>query len=49
MKSTLLYAVYIIQNAELDDSQVGIKIAKRIVSNLRYADDTILMAESGDE
>ena len=49
MQSTLLYAEHIIQNAELDDSQVGINTAKRIVSNLRYADDTILMAESGDE
>ena len=34
------------QNAWLDDSQAGIKIARRNISNLRYADDTTLMAES---
>ena len=44
-----LYAEYIIQNAGLDDSQAGIKIAGRNVSNLRYADDTTLMAESKEE
>ena len=33
-------------NAELDDSQAGIKIARRNINNFRYADDTILMAES---
>ena len=44
-----LYAEYIIQNAGLDDSQVGIKIARRSISNLRYADDTNLMAESEEE
>ena len=37
------------QNARLDDSQTGIKIARRNVNNLRYADDTILMAESKEE
>ena len=36
-------------NAGLDDSQAGIKIAKRIINNLRYADDTTLMAESKEE
>ena len=41
-----LYAVYIMRNAGLDKAQAGIKIAKRNVSNFRYADDTILMAES---
>jgi len=41
-----LYAEYIIQNDELDDSQAGIKIAGRNINNLRYADDTALMAES---
>ena len=41
-----LYAEYIIQNDELDDSQAGIKIAGRNINNLRYADDTTLMAES---
>jgi len=37
------------QNAELDDSQVGIKMIKKNTSNLRYADDTILKAESEEE
>ena len=37
---------YIMQNAELDESQTGIKIARRNIYNLRYADDTTLMAES---
>ena len=41
-----LYAEYIMQNAGLDESQAGIKIARRNINNLRYADDTILMAES---
>ena len=36
-------------NAGLDDSQAGIKIARRNINNLRYADDTILMAESEEE
>ena len=44
-----LYAEYIMRNAGLDEAQAGIKIARRIISNLRYADDTILMAESEDE
>ena len=44
-----LYAEYIIQNAGLDESQAGIKIARRNFNNLRYADDTILMAESEEE
>ena len=37
------------QNARLDEAQAGIKIAKRNINNLRYADDTILMAESEEE
>ena len=37
------------RNAELDEAQAGIKIARRNVSNLRYADDTILMAENEEE
>ena len=37
------------QNARLDEIQAGIKIAKRNINNLRYADDTTLMAESEDE
>ena len=41
-----LYAEYIIRNAGLDEAQAGIKIARRNISNLRYADDTTLMAES---
>ena len=44
-----LYAGYIIRNAELDEAQAGIKIARRNINNLRYADDTILMAESEEE
>ena len=44
-----LYAQYIIQNAELDEAQAGIKIARRNINNLRYADDAILMAESEEE
>ena len=40
------YAEYIMRNAELDETQAGIKIAGRNINNLRYADDTILMAES---
>ena len=41
-----LYAEYIMQNAGLDEVQTGIKIARRNINNLRYADDTTLMAES---
>ena len=41
-----LYAEYIMRNAELDEAQAGIKIAGRNISNLRYADNTTLMAES---
>ena len=37
------------RNAGLDEAQAGIKIARRNISNLRYADDTILMAESEEE
>ena len=37
------------QNARLDEAQAGIKIARRNISNLRYTDDTILMAESEEE
>ena len=43
-----LYAEYIMQNAKLDEAQAGIKISRRIINNLRYADDTTLMAE-GEE
>ena len=41
-----LYEEYIIRNAGLDEAQAGIKIAGRNINNLRYADDTTLMAES---
>ena len=40
-----LYAEYIMRNAELEEAQAGIKIARRNIKNLRYADDTTLMAE----
>ena len=43
------YAEYIIRNAGLDEAQAGIKIAGRNSNNLRYADDTTLMAESEEE
>ena len=41
-----LYAEYIMQNARLNEAQVGVKIARRNINNLRYSDDTTLMAES---
>ena len=41
-----LYAEYIMQNARLDEAQAAIKITRRNIRNLRYADDTTLMAES---
>ena len=44
-----LYAEYIMRNARLDEAQAGIKIARRNINNLRYADDTTLMAESEEE
>ena len=44
-----LYAEYIIRTAGLDETQAKIKIAGRNINNLRYADDTTLMAESKDE
>ena len=44
-----LYADYIMQNSGLHEAQAGIKIAKRNINNLRYADDTTLMAESKEE
>ena len=43
------YAKYIMWNAQLDATQAGVKIAGRNISNLRYADDTTLMAESEEE
>ena len=44
-----LNAEYIMQNARLDEAQAGIKIAWRNINNLRYADDTALMAETEEE
>ena len=44
-----LYAEYIMRNAGLEEAQGGIKIAERNINNLRYADDTTLMAESEEE
>ena len=44
-----LYAEYILRNAGLEETQAGIKIAGRNTNNLRYADDTTLMAESEEE
>ena len=44
-----LYAEYIMSNAGLDEAQAGIKIAGRNINNLRYADDTTLVAESKEE
>ena len=43
------YAEYIMRNAGLEEAQVGIKIARRNINNLRYADDTTLMAEGEEE
>ena len=43
------YAEYIMRNAGLDEAQAGIKIARRNINNLRYADDTTLMAESQEK
>ena len=44
-----LYAEYIMRNARLDEAQAEIKIAQRNINNLRYADDTTLMAETREE
>ena len=44
-----LFAEYIVRNAGLEEAQAGIKIAGRDINNLRYADDTTLMAESEEE
>ena len=43
------YAEYIMQNARLDEAQAGIRISRRNINNLRYSDDTTLMAESKEE
>ena len=45
----LPYAEYIMRNTGLEEAQAGIKITMRNINNLRYADDTILMAESEEE
>ena len=44
-----LYTEYIMQNARLDEAQAGIKIEGRNINNLRYADDTTLVAENKEE
>ena len=44
-----LYAKYIMRNARLNEAQAGIKIAERKINNLRYTDDTTLMAENEEE
>ena len=44
-----LYTEYIIGNARLDEAQAGIKIARRNINNLRYADDTTIMGESEED
>ena len=44
-----LYVEYIMRNPGLDETQAGIKIARRNINNLRYADDTTLMTESKEE
>ena len=44
-----LYAEYVMQNDKLDEAQAGIKIVRRNINNLRYADDTTLMPESEEE
>ena len=49
MSPYLIYVEYIMQNARLDEAQAGIKIAGRNIKNLRYADETTLMAESKEE
>ena len=44
-----VYAEYIMRNAGLDEAQTGIKIVRKIINNLRYADDTTLKAESKEK
>ena len=44
-----LYAEYIVRNTRLDETQAGIKIVRRNINNLRYTDDTTIMAESEEE
>ena len=44
-----VYAEYIMRNAGLDEAQAGLRITERNINNLRYADDTTLMAESEEE
>ena len=48
-KVVYCHTAYIIQNAGMDEAQAGIKIAGRNINNLRYADDTIILAESKEE
>ena len=48
-KDVYCHAAYFIQNTGLDESQAGIKIARRNINNFRYVDDSTLMAESGEK
>ena len=45
----ITYAEYVMRNTQLDEAQAGIQIARKNINNLRYADDTTLMAESEEE
>ena len=47
--SLKFYAEYIVQNAGLNESETGVKIARRNINNIRYADNAILMEESEEE
>ena len=49
MSPCLLYAEYIMRNAGLDEAQAGIKVARRNINKLRYADNTTLVAKSKEE
>ena len=49
IKAVYCHPVYLMHNAGLDEAQAGIKIARRYINNLRYADDITLMAESEEE
>ena len=49
MRGTFFFLEYIMRNAGLEEAQAGIKIARRNINNLRYADDTTLMAESEEK
>ena len=48
-KNRVVYAEYIMRNTGLEEAQAGMKIARRNINNLRYADDTTLMTDSEEE